>query len=121
MLKTRKQMPDLQLLTGIEAKKEKKIIFMVNSAQYLLNYVMVVFEDFGYRLVVNRAGDIITDKIYDTLKGAKIAFLKFHHFFAYNKDVKPEWTRAYVPDNEWLEEKLQIKLNGEMEKGEMDE
>jgi hypothetical protein len=82
---------------------------------------MVVFEPYGYRLVVNRSGDIITNKIYETLKGAKIAFLKFFHLLAHSEDDKPQWSHAYVPEEEWLEEKLQLKLNNGMEKGGMDE
>ena len=123
MLKIRKQMPDLQLLTDVEAKKEKKITFMINSGRYLLNYVLVVFEDDGFRLVVNQSGEIITDKTYETLRGAKIAFLKFHHFLAHNDELKPIWSHSYVPEKEWLDEKLQLKLNEnkEMEKGGMDE
>jgi hydroxymethylpyrimidine pyrophosphatase-like HAD family hydrolase len=121
--KTKIRMSGLQLLSDVEAKKRKKITFMINSGRYLLNYVMVVFEDLGYRLVVNRSGDIITDKIYETLKGAKIAFLKFHHFLAHNEEVKPIWSHVYVPEEEWLREKLQLKLNEnkEMETGGMDE
>jgi len=100
------QKPEVKLMTRLESEKEKPIIFMVNSSRYLLDYVIVVFEEYGYRLVVNRSGEIITNEMYETLKGAKIAFLKFHHLSAFFDDDSPIWSQAYVPDKEWLEKRL---------------
>jgi len=100
------QKPELKLLTGLESEKEKKIIIMVNSSRYLLDYVIVVFEEYGYRLVVNRSGEIITDNTYETLGGAKVAFLKFKHLMAFFDADRPKWSHAYVPDKEWLEKRV---------------
>jgi len=100
------QKPELKLLTRLESEKEKKIIIMVNSSRYLLDYVIVVFEEYGYRLVVNRSGEIITDNTYETLGGAKVAFLKFKHLMAFFDADRPKWSHAYVPDKEWLEKRV---------------
>jgi len=96
------QKPELKLLTRLESEKEKKIIIMVNSSRYLLDYVIVVFEEYGYRLLVNRKGEIITDKMYETLGGAKVAFLKFKHSMAFFDGDRPIWSHAYIPDKKWL-------------------
>jgi AraC-like DNA-binding protein len=68
-----------------------------------------VFEEYGYRLVVNRSGEIITDNTYETLGGAKVAFLKFNHLMAFFDADRPKWSHAYVPDKEWLEKRVKGK------------
>ncbi len=97
---------ELQLETRIEV--ERKIIPLINSNHYLLEYVFIVFDEEDYRLVVNRCGEIITDENYKTVKGAKIAFLKFHGFLAVMDEVRARWSHAYTPDKEWLEQRLKV-------------
>ncbi len=89
-----------------EEEKEKKIIHLNNSIHYLLECVFIVFEEEGYRLMVDRGGEIITDKNYKTVQGAKIAFLKFHGLLAVMDEVRAKWSHAYPPGKEWLEQRL---------------
>jgi hypothetical protein len=96
----------IQIETRLEVKNEPKIIFLINSMHYLLEYVMIVFEEENYRLVVNRFGEIVTDENYKTLRGAKIAFLKFHGLLASNEKIRSKWSHIYKPDKEWLEQRL---------------
>jgi hypothetical protein len=87
-------------------KVEQKIIRLINSMHYLLEYVFILFEEENYQLVVIRCGEIITDEHYDTVKGAKIAFLKFFSYMAVNEKIRAKWSPIYTPDNEWLEKRL---------------
>jgi hypothetical protein len=96
----------IQIEPGMEVKNEKKIISLINSIHYLLDYVFIVFEKDSFRLVVNRYGKILTDEKYKTLKGAKIAFLKLHGFLAFNEKIRANWSHIYTPDKEWLEQRL---------------
>ena len=96
---------ELQLETTIE--EERKIISLTNSRRYFLGYVFIVFEEESCRLVVYRKGKIVTDENYKTMKGAKIAFLKFFSFMAPNEKIRAYWTAPYVPYKEWLEKRLE--------------
>ncbi len=98
------QRVELQLLTKIEV--EKKIISLANSIHYFLRCAFIVFEEESYRLVVYRRGEIMTNENYKTVKGAKIAFLKFFSFMAHNEKVRAIWTTPYIPYKKWLEQRL---------------
>ena len=95
---------DLRLETIMEI--EKKIICLINSYHYLLKDVFIVFEEESYRLVVYRRGEIIINEKYKTVKGAKIALLKFFSFMAHNEKISAKWTAPYVPIKKWLEQRL---------------
>ena len=100
----------LRLETKIEV--EKKIVRLINSYQYFLGLVFIVFEEESCRLVVYRKGEIVTDESYKTVKGAKIAFLKFFSFMAHNERVRAIWTAPYIPIKGWLEKNLKEAPTG---------
>ncbi len=101
-----KSTPTVALQLETLKEEEIKIIFLNNSNHYLLEYVFILFEEEGYRLVVNRGGEILTNKNYKTVKGAKTAFLKFHGLWAVMDDVRPIWSHVYTPPTEWLDQIL---------------
>ncbi len=103
---------ELQLETSIE--EEFKIIRLINENHYLLEYVFILFEEEGYRLVVNRGGEIITNKNYKTVKGAKKAFLKCHGLRSVMDDVRPKWSHVYTPPAEWLDQRLESHPHGDL-------
>jgi hypothetical protein len=94
----------IQLETRMEI--EKKIIRLINSYHYCLRLVFIVFEGESCRLVVYRKDEIVIDQSYKTVKGAKIAFLKFFSFMAHNEKIMPKWTHIYTPEKNWLEQRL---------------
>jgi hypothetical protein len=65
----------------------------------------------GYRLVVIHHGYLLTDETYKTPKGAKIAFLKFWNYKAWQEGVKPQWSHFYPPETKWLEKKKSRIMN----------
>jgi hypothetical protein len=103
-MSTKKNQPFQWLASEIEEGKE--IIILTNPAVYWLDYVLIVFEDKDYRLVVCGKHKILTDKRYKDVRGAKIAFLKYHQFRAVNRELKPIWSGSYAPDKNWLDERI---------------
>ncbi len=95
---------DLRLETTIE--EQRKIIRLINENHYLLEYVFILFEEEGYRLVVKKGGEIITNKNYKTVQVAKAAFFKVYSLLAVMDGVRPKWSHIYTPDKEWLEQRL---------------
>ncbi len=91
-------------MTRIEVERE--IIRLINSYHYCLGLVFIVFDEKSYRLVVYRKGEIVTDQSYKTVKGTKIAFLKFFSFMAHNEKIRANWSHIYTPDTKWLEKRL---------------
>lgn len=89
-----------------ESEEGKEIIILTNPVVYWLDYVIIVFEEKGYRLVVCSRKKILTDKRYKDVRGAKIAFLKYHQFRAINRELKPIWSGIYAPDRNWLDDRI---------------
>jgi hypothetical protein len=52
--------------------------------------------------VVNHNGKILYDKVYKTLRGAKIAFSKLFNHRGWKEHLKAEWSIFYKPDPWWL-------------------
>ena len=102
-----KRVPTVEFKLEPTIEEEMEIIRLINESRYLLQYVMILFEEEGYRLVVKRGCKIITNKNYKTLNEAKEAFLELHGSLAFKDDVLPIWSHIYPPDKGWLEKKLE--------------
>lgn len=101
------QAPHAGLNLGIERQYETQIISLTNSAHYLLNHAIIVMtKERSVQLIVKGHGTLLTVEPYDTVKGAKIAFLKFHQLRALNESIKPMWSKPYRPAKKWLDEKV---------------
>lgn len=86
----------------IENKKKVMACALINSIQFLIEYVFIMKSDDGYRLIVKHNGTILTDKRYDTLQGAKIAFSKLYGHQRWKDKVRAQWSHFFEPDTEWL-------------------
>ena len=64
----------------------------------------------GFRLVVIKGKKVIKDKIYRTLRGARISFAReyWRPWFQFKRPT--EWSHFYPPDPGWVDDKL--KLSG---------
>jgi hypothetical protein len=92
------------VLSG-HAAPGKYIYRLINSLYFFLDMVLIVIEEEYYRLIVyDRVGNSLTDKRYSTVKGARIAFMRFFRHKYYNDNPGAEWSIAYPPDADWLEE-----------------
>jgi len=85
---------------------KERISVLETSIYYFLEHVFIIKERGRYRLVVIHHEKLLTDKIYKTAKGARIAFLKFWSYKAWEVDAKATWTHFYKPDRDWISEKL---------------
>jgi hypothetical protein len=80
------------------------ITALINSVYFSLDYTLIVKEGNGFRLLVIHNNKKLVDKIYTTLKGARIAFHRAFKKFGYKADIETDWTKFYNPDTMWLEE-----------------
>ncbi len=74
------------------------ITLLSNSVYYFLETVYIAKIAGQYRLIVLHDGELLTREEYDSVKGAKIAFLKLYSYKAWKAGVKPNWTHFYGPD-----------------------
>ena len=107
-------------VNGINAGKFKCHI-LINRCHFFLNHALILVLDKNdgqiFRLVVYHNGKFLTDLVYYSLRGAKIAFIKDFKDRAYSDDVKAQWSETEVDLNKlsppfpqltplWFEERL---------------
>lgn len=85
-----------------------KVALLVNSVYFFIESVFILETPDGYRLLAIHQGKLLADETYKTPKGAKIAFLKFFGYKAWEEGVKTQWTPFYPPEQPWLDEKYRI-------------
>lgn len=91
--------------------KDLKISRLLNSIQFYLECAFIVHEDKGCRLIILHSGKVLMDTRYNTLRGAKIAFTKYFGRRAWQEDVKPSWSHAYHPDENWVKQHSEVIKN----------
>jgi hypothetical protein len=95
------QTPHLQL--QVKAEEMPKVSILINSVHFSL-FRVFIFEDKGqFRLLVFNQGKLLTDAIYKTARGARIAFLKIWGFQKETENVHAKWSHFYTPEKDWLE------------------
>ena len=83
-----------------------EISLLTNSIYYFLQCVFIIKEGEEFRLVVIHNNRVRTDKQFDSLRGARIAFTKLYDELAWEENVKAQWSHFYPPDAKWLEDKV---------------
>ncbi|MCK5057071.1 MAG: hypothetical protein KAT34_10475 [Candidatus Aminicenantes bacterium] len=86
----------------------REICMLLNDVDYFLNRVFIITERIGCRLFVIHSGHVKTNRFYDELRGAKIAFARMYNRKSRRKGVKAEWTHLYKPYSGWLDEKIKM-------------
>ena len=81
---------------------------LFNANLYFLHYVVIVITGEKYRLLVILDNRVLWDKEYKTVKGARIAFNKLFKERAWHAVKKSLWSPFFPPDNDWLQEKLNL-------------
>ncbi|MCP5048521.1 MAG: hypothetical protein GY940_15230 [bacterium] len=81
---------------------------LLNSIQFYLECAIIVIGEKGYRLIILHGDSVLMDTHYNTERGAKIAFTKYFGGRAWQDDIKPNWSHAYQPDADWIEQYSQI-------------
>ncbi|MCU0289752.1 MAG: hypothetical protein MUF15_25580 [Acidobacteria bacterium] len=89
----------------LKIDQDKKITVLLNSVYFFIEHVYVLFLDKTYKLIVIHDYELLINKEYKTLRGAKIAFIKFFGYKAY-EDEKPLWSSLFYPILDWHENKI---------------
>jgi len=79
-----------------------KIFSLSNTHHYFIHFAIILCLSKGYRLLVQDENSILTDKIFETLRGAKVAFHKLYSYRQYGNGCKPRWSHLYHPERQWL-------------------
>jgi hypothetical protein len=82
------------------------ISVLINSIFYFLSCVFILQLGEKYLLVVRFKNRVLHHAVYDTPRGAKIAFSKFFNKNTWLEKVKSSWTPFYLPGKKWLNKKL---------------
>ena len=97
----------------VQTKQPKqKVSILINAIRYFLHNVVIIVSEKGFRLLVVLQNRIIFDKYYNSLKGARISFVKL---FKVREQITEfplfennEWTNPYTPDEDWLRDLLNL-------------
>jgi hypothetical protein len=108
------KMLESEPVTDQESAPEKKLKIsrLLNSIQFYLECAFIVMEEEGCRLIILHSGKVFMDTHYNTERGAKIAFTKYFGQRAWQQDLKPIWSHTYYPDDQWMEQHLEIVQKG---------
>jgi len=68
-----------------------RIYELMNTIEYFLNAVWIEQQHDHFRLVVISQNRILTDRVYTSLLGAKIAFGRIYNSKAWKVGVKAQW------------------------------
>jgi len=74
------------------------ISLLINSAYYFIESVFILRWGSHYRLVAIHDGRLLVDSLYETARGARVAFAKMFRHKAWSNDIKPDWSLFYEPD-----------------------
>ena len=87
-----------------------EICVLINSIFFFLSYVFITRIDGHYRLLAILNNRLVHERLYNSLRGAKIAFSRLYQdkTKTWKEGVKAEWTPCYTPDGNWLKEKIKI-------------
>jgi hypothetical protein len=86
-----------------------KISLLINAIFFFLEcaFIEEVADAGGYRLVVNHKGRVLTDRCYDSTRGARIAFSRMYHTQGLTEGVRAEWSHFYPPEGKWLKKRVE--------------
>ena len=96
-----------EVLLEEDPGKPGEICILINSIFYFISSAIIFNKNGHYRLVVKHNRKIFIDKIYKTLRGAKIAFSKLFNHRSWEEDLKAEWSVFYKPDAQWLKKRCE--------------
>jgi hypothetical protein len=97
----------------IELKEACRIQRLKNSIYFGVPMVFVFFDENRYRLIgINENKNVLIDRDYNTLRGAKIAFSKSFQQYAFSysgkQKVRGIWSHTYNAEWAWLKRILDV-------------
>ena len=88
-------------------KQPPMISMLLNAVHFFLDCAFIIHAAGTYRLVVLHVNNVLLDKSYTSLKGAKIGFNKIYSRQACTENVNARWAE-YTPNTTWMEKKAAI-------------
>jgi hypothetical protein len=80
--------------------KDHFVIFTLeNNIYYFLEAVRIIRDKDLFRLLVLHRGHVYTDKLYTSMKGARIGFSRKYGQKRWDKTVKPLWEAVRGEDD----------------------
>ena len=95
---------------GNEIYARGEISRLTNSIHYFLDYVYIIAVENGFHLVVIHHRQVMMDKVFKSVRGAKISFSKLFKDKTWKENIQVDWSRFYSPEKYWIVEKNQIVL-----------
>jgi hypothetical protein len=96
--------------------QEVVISMLLNSIHYYLDCAFIIHSAHEFRLAVFHRNNVLLDKRYTTLKGAKIAFHKIYRHQVCIEGVEARW-EEYIPESSWIEKKMAILERNQTHQG----
>jgi len=100
--------PGPGISSAVDSFDSREICMLLNDVDYFLHRVFIMKERIGCRLLVIHSGQVETNRFYDELRSAKIAFARMYNRKSRRKGVKAEWTHLYKPYSGWLDNKIKM-------------
>lgn len=79
-----------------------KISMLTNAYKYFLEHVFIIAYEKSYRLLIIHKWQLVEDRDYKTLRGAKIAFTRLFGDQRWKEYDEPEWSRFYNPGEQYF-------------------
>ena len=81
---------------------------LINSALYFIDSVLLIEVKGKYHLLVIHNTTVLCNKVYSTIRGARIAFQHKFKIKLWRPDIIAEWSNFYESEVDWLDEKLRL-------------
>ncbi len=95
------QLPQPEARLFSPGREDVTVSILAGSVYYFLDFVFVLAQKERYRLVVIHNNELLTYKIYNSARGARIAFNRFYGYKACEGKVNTDWSAFYPPAPEW--------------------
>ena len=95
----------LNTFKGNEIYARGEISRLTNSIHYFLDYVYIIAGENGFHLVVIHHRQVMMDKVFKSVRGAKISFSKLFKDKNCKENIQVNWSRFYSPEKYWILDK----------------
>jgi hypothetical protein len=95
---------------GNEIYARGEISRLTNSIHYFLDYVYIIAVENGFHLVVIHRQQVMMDKVFKSVRSAKIAFSKLFKDKTWKENIQVDWSCFYSPEKYWILDKNQTVL-----------
>jgi hypothetical protein len=106
--KMEKQKAGRRPKSSLSVDVETKISMLVSSIYYFLDFVYIIAEGGGFRLVVMHNKELLTYRTFKTLSAARRAFSRLYGAKVWKEGLKPNWSVFYHPAAKWLDERKKV-------------